>query len=141
MKYVSNLNHRTYSGYSIITTVKKAHVTQLQHLHMMKSLATITAGCVKHLPIGHSLIPYDILTAVIESELKHTELSVKQLFASLPYSDMGVRYHIRRLTNGGWIVTIPTEADKRVKTIHSERKLRIQFELLKKDLDSVLSLS
>lgn len=116
-------------------------MTQLQQLKMLQSLSTIRAGCLKHLAIGHSLIPFDILTEVIQSELNGEELSVKQLFAKLPFSDMGIRYHIRQLTAKGWIVTNETKGDKRVKTIHSEEKLRIQFGLLRKALDSVLNLS
>ena len=128
-------------GLNFISIYWKVILTKPQHLKMMQSLSTIRAECVKHLAIGHSLIPYDILTEVIESELNGEELSIKQLFAKLPYSDMGIRYHIRQLTTKGWIVTNETKCDKRVKTIHSQEKLRVQFGLLRKALNSVLNLS
>ena len=115
-------------------------MTEIQQLAMMKALATVRAECKKHLDISHSCIPYNIISEVIMSELNGEELSVKQLFSKLPFSDMGIRYHIRQLTAKGWIVTNQTDYDKRVKTIHSQEKLRIQFELLGNALGSTLHL-
>ena len=112
---------------------------KLQQLQLLKSLSTIRAGCIDHLGISHSVIPYDILTEVIRSELEGKQYSVKQLFAKLPYSDMGVRYHIRQLTTEGWIETNPSQDDHRVKTIRSKEKLRIQFALLSESLNSVFN--
>jgi hypothetical protein len=111
-----------------------------EQLHLLRSLSTIRAGCIEYLNISHSLIPYDIIAEVLQSELEGKELSVKQLFSKLPYSDMGIRYHIRKLTTEDWIETNPTKKDHRVKTIHSKEKLRVQFELLRESLVSVLSL-
>jgi hypothetical protein len=109
--------------------------TQLRSLNL---LLTVRSECSKHLGISHSLIPFDIFTEILHSELQGVQLSVKQLFAKLPYSDMGIRYHIRQLTTEGWIETNPTKEDHRVKTIHSKEKLRIQFALLSESLTSAL---
>lgn len=116
-------------------------MTQLQRLELLKALSTIRAGCVQHLYIGHSLIPYDILTAVLEAESTGVELTVKELFIKLPYSIMGVRYHLKKLTLEQWIETIPSNGDGRVKLVKSKNKLNSQFDLLGHQLKSVLKIS
>ena len=57
---------------------------------MVNLLGNIRLQTSSHLPIGHSFIPYDILIAVIKSYITNEVLTVKALFASLPYSDMGL---------------------------------------------------
>lgn len=113
-------------------------MTELEQLHLLRALSSIRAGCIKHLHIGHSLIPYDILVEVIQFELEHKELSLKELFCRLPYSEMGIRYHIQKLTIEGWIETNGSNADKRVKNIRPKEMLRIEFALLGKSLKSLL---
>lgn len=112
---------------------------KLNQLHSLKLLLTVRAECSKYLGVSHSLIPFDIFTELMHSELEGKELSVKQLFSKLPYSDMGIRYHIRQLTANGWIETNPTKKDHRVKSIHSKEKLRVQFALLSESLTVALS--
>ena len=111
---------------------------KLSQLRTLKLLLTVRLECSKHLGVSHSLILFDIFTELMNSELEGKELSVKQLFGKLPYSDMGIRYHIRQLTADGWIETNPTKKDHRVKTIHSKEKLRVQFALLSESLISAL---
>jgi hypothetical protein len=55
------------------------------------------------LPVGHSFIPLDILLSVIKGSESGQDLKIKELFANLPYSDMGIRYHFRLLIKRGWI--------------------------------------
>ena len=114
-------------------------MTKLKQLHSLKLLLTVRAECSKYLGVSHSLIPVDIFTELMHAELEGKELSVKQLFSKLPYSDMGIRYHIRQLTANGWIETNPTQKDHRVKSIHSKEKLRVQFALLSESLTVALS--
>ena len=115
-------------------------MSTVHQLKMLKSLSIIRSGWIEHLSIGHSLIPYDILIEVINAELADKKISVKEVFANLQYSDMGVRYHIRKLTSQGLIITTISAGDKRVKNIHATPKLITQFELLGDALNTVLSL-
>jgi hypothetical protein len=100
-----------------------------QHLLVIDLLAVIRKQATRHLPIGHSFIPYDILVVVVGDALNNNELTVKALFASLPYSDMGLRYHFRKLIEAGWIELHSTTSDARVKKVKPTEKLSIQFAL------------
>lgn len=82
------------------------------------------------LPIGHSFIPYDILLAVIKGDEFGNDLTVKALFASLPHSDMGIRYHFKRLIESGWIHLHNGDKDTRIKRVAATDKLTKRFELV-----------
>lgn len=77
----------------------------------------------KNLPIGHSFIPYDILLAVMQAYIANDPLSVKALFAALPYSNMGLRHHLRRLIASEWVQLVPSSKDKRGKGLIPTSKL------------------
>lgn len=68
-----------------------------------------------HLPLGGSLIAFKLLLNLYLSQQRGEEPSVKSLFASIPYSDMGIRYHLRKLLDDGWMELKPSAADRRTK--------------------------
>lgn len=110
-----------------------------QQVSVVATLSLIRKQSAAHLPIGHSFIPYDILITVVESHTNNEELTVKALFASLPYSDMGLRYHFRKLLNDGWIELQPMNGDKRAKQIMPTEKLSNQFELFLNSIKPALN--
>ena len=112
-----------------------------QQHSVVATLALIRKQSAAHLPIGHSFIPYDILVTVVDSFTSDKELTVKALFATLPYSDMGLRYHFRKLVDGGWIELHAVNGDARVKQVKPTDKLSKHFELLSKSLTPLLNIS
>ena len=56
-----------------------------------------------HLPLGGSLIAYNLLLNLYLCQLRDELPTVKSLFASIAHSDMGIRYHLRKLLDDGWI--------------------------------------
>lgn len=111
-----------------------------QQVSVVATLSLIRKQSAAHLPIGHSFIPYDILIAVVDSHTNNEELTVKALFASLPYSDMGLRYHFRKLLNNGWIELQPMNGDKRAKQIKPTEKLSNQFGLFLNSIKPALNI-
>jgi len=111
---------------------------EIKSAKLLKKTREITST---HLPIGHSFIPYDILLHVVVSHLTKKKLTVKSLFASLPYSDMGTRYHFKRLVDNGWIRLAADKNDSRNKTCHSTKKLQDKFRLISNDLEKADSSS
>ena len=107
---------------------------------VVAKLASIRRQSATYLPIGHSFIPYDILVAVVEHFTNNKELTVKALFASLPYSDMGLRYHFRKLVQNGWIELHAIDGDARVKQIKPTEKLTKHFEMLSQSIAPLLSI-
>jgi hypothetical protein len=88
-----------------------------------------------HLPIGHSYIPQDIIFKVLDGYFENRELSVKILFAELPYSIMGTRHHFDRLLKSEWIESRKSEKDARVKIILPSTKLLKRLNLLTNNLE------
>ena len=87
----------------------------------------------EHLPIDHSFIPFDILLHVFAAHTRNERLSVKGLFAKLPFSDMGIRYHFDKLVTAGWITLTPDETDGRVKLCAPSSRLIDSIQALAED--------
>jgi hypothetical protein len=88
-----------------------------------------------HLPIGHSYIPQDIIFKVLDGHFENREMSVKILFAELPYSVMGTRHHFDRLLKSDWIESRKSEKDARVKIVLPSTKLLKRLNLLTNNLE------
>ena len=101
---------------------------------LLKKTRTVTAA---NLPIGHSFIPYDILLYLFHCQSIEETMTVKSLFASLPYSDMGTRYHFNRLVTSGWIELVTNEKDTRMKVCRPTEKFNSRFGLIVEELAKV----
>ena len=64
-------------------------------------------------------------------------LTVKRLFATLPYSSTGVRYHFERLLNDGWLEFDDGITDKRIKIVKPSPKLIDTFQRLSGGLQPI----
>lgn len=98
---------------------------------LLKKTRVVTAA---NLPIGHSFIPYDILLYLFHSDSANETMTVKSLFASLPYSEMGTRYHFNRLVANGWIELVANEKDTRMKVCRPTDKFNSRFEQIVEEL-------
>ena len=94
----------------------------------------------QHLPIGHSFIPYDLLLQIYWYYIAEhgNQLNVKTLFAGLNHSDMGMRYHLNRLSDNDWITIENNSADSRMKSVLPTEKTLSRFDSISGELASVL---
>jgi hypothetical protein len=106
-------------------------------LNTVAKLISARDICFKLLPIGQSFIAYDILLLVIHSHISKQNLTLKNLFASIPYSVMGARHHLRRLVGDGWIELVVDNKDNRVKICRPTEKLCIRIDLLFEELKDI----
>jgi hypothetical protein len=106
----------------------------IKHSSVVNALTEVRKQTTVLLPIGHSFIPFDILLAVIKGYEDGNELSVKALFATLPYSDMGIRYHFRTLIKNGWIELHNGDKDTRIRRVKPTEKLVKRFTLLSQQI-------
>ena len=105
------------------SSFKQPGRTEYAH-HLIKNVRELVGN---KLPISNSLLPLDILLVVLDKN--HNEyLTVKQLFASVPYSHTGLRYHFRRLLEDGWLRLDVIKDDKRNRVVMPTQKLLLQFE-------------
>lgn len=105
----------------------------------VNSLLDLRERISEKLPIGNSLLALDILVVVMKSDGGGELLTVKRLFATLPYSSTGVRYHFERLLNDGWLEFDHDANDRRIKVVKPSHKLIDTFENLSEELDSLAS--
>jgi DNA-binding MarR family transcriptional regulator len=68
-----------------------------------------------HLPLGGSMVAYDLLLNLYLHHSRGDQVTIKALFASIPYSDMGIRYHMRKLIDDGWLELRPAADDRRTR--------------------------
>lgn len=79
-------------------------------------LKTANQLSAKHLPLGGSLVAYELLLNLYVHHSRGEQVTIKALFAGIPYSDMGIRYHLRKLISEGWL---------ELKTAHHDKRTRI----------------
>jgi hypothetical protein len=79
------------------------------------------------LPLDNSFISFDLLFKIGLAHIENDELTLKVLFAGLPHSEMGMRYHFRRLLANGWIEVQPSPHDRRSKRVIATCKLLEQL--------------
>jgi hypothetical protein len=80
--------------------------------------------------LDNSFIPFDILFKIGIAHFENQELTLKSLFTGLPHSEMGIRYHFRRLLANGWIELHPSKTDRRTKLVTATPRLLDQLMLL-----------
>lgn len=92
-----------------------------QEISVIKHLVALRNCSKQSLPMGDSLIAYDLIL-YIATTYKKQSITPKQLFSALPHSYSAVRYHYNRLLEDGYVVHKPAESDKRVKYIEPTEK-------------------
>jgi DNA-binding MarR family transcriptional regulator len=93
------------------------------HELMIGSIFTLRTWCTDHLPIENSLIAYDLILVLAINNYAKNNISIKELFASVPHSYTAVRGHYLRFVNDGWIEHYLDESDKRIKYVRPTIKL------------------
>lgn len=94
----------------------------------------------RHLPTEGSLVALDILLFLYWHHGKYpgTGCPLKLFFTLLPYSDMGIRYHLSRLANRTWLYLEINPADKRSKDIFLTAKTIQKFHIIEAEIASLL---
>lgn len=99
----------------------------------IKFIYEIRSTTNKLLPNQHSVIPFHILFLVGSSYFDGKTLSLKSLLTDTPFSEMGIRTHLKYLIDNELIYISDSNEDGRVKFVTPTDKL-INI-LLKFDLD------
>jgi DNA-binding MarR family transcriptional regulator len=85
---------------------------QLEIATLLKTANQLSS---KHLPLGGSLVAYELLLNLYIHHARGEQVTIKALFAGIPYSDMGIRYHLRKLIDEGWLELKTAPHDKRTR--------------------------
>jgi len=90
---------------------------------MIESIFALRSWCKDNLPIENSLIAYDLILILAINNYAENNISIKELFASVPHSYTAVRGHYLRFVNDGWVEHYLDESDKRIKYVRPTAKL------------------
>ena len=94
--------------------------TNIQKLHKLHHILNTTVDL---LPIENSLIAFEIILETMSYHYRDDELSLKVIFSSKKFTEMGARFHLNRLVKNEWIISEKSIHDLRVKTIRPTEKL------------------
>ena len=93
------------------------------HELMIESIFALRSWCKDNLPTENSFIAYDLILVLAINNYAKNNISIKELFASVPHSYTAVRGHYLRFVNDGWVEHYLDESDKRIKYVRPTAKL------------------
>jgi DNA-binding MarR family transcriptional regulator len=70
-----------------------------------------------------SQLTFDLLAVVVRHSLAGKPATLKELTASLPYSEAGIRKNLRQCVKAGWVLVGTIPHDGRVRVIQARPKL------------------
>ena len=86
-------------------------------LHLIDLILEIRKISQQNLPVETSFIPYDILIFLYKTHANKQVINLKDFFRFFNHSEMGVRYHLKRLINDGWVSLADSPTDRRSKLL------------------------
>ena len=93
-----------------------------------------------HLPIDNSQLGYELLMAIgplsILGTLAHGQF-LKQLYLALPYSEKGIRLHLRRLELTGWVNVLKTGKGSRTSRVELTDRYWLLMESYARECDRI----
>lgn len=116
---------------------KRTSMVTNKNLETTELLMLISNVVRKHLPVGHSFIPAEILLKTFYYHCTKEELTIKKLLHTGIYSDMGNRYHFTRLVENNWIEIKNSETDGRNRLVIVTDKLAHQMDAITSELNSM----
>lgn len=91
-------------------------------LVLLEKVQALRSWGKENLPLYESVIANDLIIFLAIEFVSGKPLTVKRLFASLPYSYTAVRQHYKKLFEDGWVIHVPDENDRRIKYIKPSEK-------------------
>jgi hypothetical protein len=91
-------------------------------LEILEKVQVVRKWRKENLPLYESVIANDLIIFLAIEFVSVKPLTVKRLFASLPYSYTAVRQHYKKLFKDGWVIHVADENDKRIKYIKPSQK-------------------
>ena len=91
-------------------------------LEMLEKVQAVRSWGKENLPLYESVIANDLIIFFAIEFVRGKPLTVKRLFASLPYSYTAIRQHYKKLFEDGWVLHVSDENDKRIKYIKPSEK-------------------
>ncbi|MBU3721116.1 MAG: MarR family transcriptional regulator [Burkholderiaceae bacterium] len=102
-------------------------------------LIQLRRSVLHNFPIGNSSIAFDMALVLFSNFARGREpMNIKALFGNLPYSDMGMRYHLNALIRDGWVVIDKSVKDSRNRRVRPTEKLLGRFDSVVHEMRQLL---
>jgi DNA-binding MarR family transcriptional regulator len=92
------------------------------HSLMIGGIFALRTWCRDNLPTENSFIAYDLILVLANNNYDKNNISIKELFASVPHSYTAVRGHYLRFVKDGWVEHYLDKSDKRIKYVRPTAK-------------------
>ena len=96
----------------------------MEYVENLKKIITVKKYLDESLYNGHSLVTYDLLLRILESNLKNRPTTIKEVCTQSTQSMLNTRKHLNHLISHGWVELIQDTKDKRQRLLKPTDKLK-----------------
>jgi len=97
---------------------------RVDYIENLKKIIKVKKYLDQSLYNGHSLVTYDLLLRILESNLKSKPTTIKEVCTQSTQSMLNTRKHLNHLITGGWVELVQDTKDKRQRLLKPTDKLK-----------------
>ena len=97
---------------------------KVDYIDNLKKIIRVKKYLDQSLYSGHSLVTYDLLLRILESNLKSKPTTIKEVCTQSTQSMLNTRKHLKYLIAGGWVELAQDTKDKRQRLLKPTEKLK-----------------
>lgn len=97
---------------------------KVEYIENLKKIITVKKYLDESLYNGHSLVTYDLLLRILESNLKNRPTTIKEVCTQSTQSMLNTRKHLNHLIDHGFVELIQDTKDKRQRLLKPTDKLK-----------------
>lgn len=96
----------------------------MEYVENLRKIVSVKKYLDQSLYNGHSLVTYDLLLRILESNLKNKPTTIKEVCTQSTQSMLNTRKHLNHLIKHGWVVLEQDTQDKRQRLLKPTDKLK-----------------
>ena len=97
---------------------------KVEYVENLKKIIKVKKYLDQSLYNGHSLVTYDLLLRILESNLKQRPTTIKEVCTQSTQSMLNTRKHLNHLIMDGWVELAQDTQDKRQRLLKPTDKLK-----------------
>ena len=96
----------------------------MEYVENLRKIVSVKKYLDQSLYNGHSLVTYDLLLRILESNLKNKPTTIKEVCTQSTQSMLNTRKHLDHLIKHGWVELEQDTKDKRQRLLKPTDKLK-----------------
>ena len=97
---------------------------KVEYVENLRKIVSVKKYLDQSLYNGHSLVTYDLLLRILESNLKNKPTTIKEVCTQSTQSMLNTRKHLNHLIKHGWVELEQDTKDKRQRLLKPTDKLK-----------------